>query len=231
MKLTYLITLCAFIFPCVGQAEYNLDEDTLDYVLSTPRYAKTNITSLTYYLIKPYKNDYDKARAIAYYIASTVAYDEYIYNDEGRTKLRVRPQKAKDLLKSKVGICKDFAVLFEAMCQKAGIEANVIYGYAFNVDTETGRKIRNQRDLSQSGHAWNSFKYLGKKIIVDVTFMGQGRTGHEKRITEMQHKRVLNKLKRQDNMYDLTPFYFDFSYAEEKKLYGIEHVERGQNRR
>ena len=119
-----------FVFFCVFPvyAENQLNQNTVNHVTNIPVRYQKNLSELTRYIIKPYRNDYDKARAIAYYIASHMVYDEYQYNEKGRTKVKYRRQTPQEFLKTRVGICADFADLFTAMCKLSGISAGTLEG-------------------------------------------------------------------------------------------------------
>lgn len=199
------------------------------YVEKTPRKAEENVASLVKYLVKPLDQDYDKARAIAFWIAGHINYDEYLYSNGQTSKLinTYQGQEPRELLKSRVGICGDFAKLFEEMCQKAGIRAEVVHGYAY-----AGRKKMSVNKLRKlnAGHAWNYFTYKGKKIYVDTTFMARGRTGVSGRVTDWSHNRALKEVKR-DNRYkskmtDFDDYYFDFDYKDEMRDKNYVHQER-----
>ena len=41
------------------------------------------------FLEKPFDNDYDKAKAIAFWIASHIYYDEYLYNNGGASRSKL----------------------------------------------------------------------------------------------------------------------------------------------
>ena len=223
MRFILSALLYAFVVILPVCAEKEIHRETLDYVLQTPNY--TNLSQLTRYLVKPYRTDYDKARAIAYYIASHIAYDEYMYNNNKKTKLRVKQRNPQEILQSKVGVCADFASLFTAMCQMAGIRVNTIHGYLFDVteDLRVNKMHRNTRT-----HAWNYFEYQRRKVLVDVTGMAQGRTGYEEYVTNAKRRRAVNEIKKQNQTYGVTPFYFDFDEKEEKELYRKAHVPNGR---
>lgn len=199
------------------------------YVENTPRKAEENITSLVKHLTKPFDDDYDKARAIAFWIAGHINYDEYLYNNGSTTKLikTYKKQDPRDLLRSRVGICGDFAALFEEMCQKAGIRAAEVHGYAYPGNREISvNRLKN----SSSGHAWNYFVYKNKKIYVDTTFMSKGSTGVSGRASSWNHNRALkeikhdNKYKSQVNNFD--DYYFDFNYKDEMRNRHYVHQEK-----
>lgn len=218
MRFISLALFYAFIVILPVHAEKEINRETLDYVLQTPNY--TNLSQITRYLIKPYRTDYDKARAIAYYIASHIAYDEYLYNNNKKTSLRSKRNNAQDVLQSRVGVCTDFALLFKTMCQMAGIRAYTVHGYLFDVDNNM-RVNKMHRDTH--AHAWNYFDYQRRKILVDVTGMAQGRTGYEEYVTNAKRQRAVNELKKQNKTYGVTPFYFDFNEKEEKELHHKTH--------
>ena len=103
------------------------------YAASVPRTEENNLSTLVIYLTKRLDDDYDKAKVIAFWIAEHINYDEYLYHDGKTTKLikNYQRQEPRELLKSRVGICGDFSSLFVAMCQKAGIRAYEVHGYAY----------------------------------------------------------------------------------------------------
>lgn len=221
----YLLCLL-FVFLTVFPvyAENQLNQNTVNFVTGIPVRYEKNLSELTRYIVKPYRNDYDKARAIAYYIASHMNYDEYQYNEKGRTKVKYRTQTPQEFLKTKVGICIDFADLFAAMCKLSGISAGVLKGY-----TLTGREMPTAANKRNSGHAWNYFMYRGKKVYVDTTFMSKGGTGHEHLVTEWNRKQAISKIQRENRFstktHGIDPFYFDFTYNQEKKVKPTRRIE------
>ena len=115
------------------------------FATHTPREVENNIHVLTRHLIKPLDDDYDKAKMIAFWIASHINYDEYLYNDGQTSKLikRYDGQDPNQLLSSRVGICGDFAKLFTAMCKQAGIFSGVVHGYAYPTDMRMNNSLKN----------------------------------------------------------------------------------------
>lgn len=199
------------------------------YVEKTPRKAEEDIASLVRFLTKPLDEDYDKARAIAYWIASRINYDEYLYNNGSTTKLinGYRGQEPRELLRSRVGICGDFAALFEEMCKRAGIRTHLVHGYAYPGQREISvNRLKNR----SYGHVWNYFAYKSKKIYVDTTFMARGTTGVSNRVTDWSHNRALKEIRR-DNKYqskinEFDDYYFDFKYKEEMRDKHYVHQEK-----
>lgn len=198
------------------------------FATNTPREVENNIHVLTRHLIKPLDDDYDKAKMIAFWIASHINYDEYLYSNGQVSKLikRYNGQSPNQLLSSRVGICGDFAELFTAMCKQAGIFSGIVHGYAYPTTARPNYHQKNEK----YGHAWNYFNYRGKKIYVDVTFMADGRTGTAGGSRNLAHKKTLRKIKNENqfsskvNSFD--DYYFDFNYRSEKRERGYLHEER-----
>lgn len=196
------------------------------YATNTPRKVENNLNVLVDHLVKPLDDNYDKAKMIAYWIASHIYYDEYLYTNGADTKLLKKhdEQEPDKLLKTRSGICSEFAELFAKMCRIAGIKSGIAYGYAY--PSTVRPSMREKRNY---GHAWNYFNYKGRKVYVDTTFMSRGSLQPTGGIREYAHKRALrsfennNKLKSQVNDFD--DFYFDFSYSKEKRERGYVHKE------
>lgn len=199
------------------------------FVLSTPRAVENSTSTLARYLTKPFDNDYDKARAIAFWIASHIYYDDYLYNGtkNKETYLRKTYQKQTPakLLRSRVGLCVDYAALFQEMCRKAGISATTIKGYAYPARAAFSPAIRNNY-----GHVWNYFLFKGKKIYVDTTFMAGGSLGADKYPNSAKHKNALYNFKKKNKETCVTAsvnsYYFDFNYKDEETVYSKTHRER-----
>ena len=124
-----------------------------------------------------------------------------------------------------MGICGDFAELFETMCKKAGIRVYTVSGFSYPANIRLSSKVK-----QNSGHAWNYFLYKGKKIYVDTTFMSKGTTGFSGRANDLNHNRALKQIKRENKrkseINDFDEFYFDFSYDDEEKMRRYKRLEK-----
>ena len=228
-KFFALLFLLLFVFCYQNAYATNYPSQRIKrYVDRLPQRAEHNLTTLVRQITKPLDDNYDKAKAIAFWIAGHVTYDEYYYHDGKVTRLikNYRGQSPNELLKSRVGICGDFAEMFKEMCKIAGIKAAVVKGYAYPA---TKRKPDLKR-LQNSGHAWNVFMYHSKKIYVDTTFMADGRTGVNGRGSNIAHRRALHDIKKDNkyhnnvNSYD--EYYFVFDYKDEITERNYVHTER-----
>lgn len=224
----FFVFLCCFLCLSSNLWARNYSSSQIErFVNKTPREVENNIPKLVNFLTKPFDNDYDKAKAIAFWIASRIVYDEYLYNNGKATKLRnsYMGQEPRELLKSRVGICGDFANLFKEMCKRAGIRVYNVRGFAYpsNARLSTSQK-RTQ------GHIWNYFIFNNRKIYVDTTFMAEGRTGIRGNGNSMNRTRTLRKIKNKNKYKSKTSnfdeFYFNFSYDDEEKLRKYKREER-----
>lgn len=215
---------CSYV-NIVKAANYQ-NEKIKHFVEQTPREVENKVATLANYLTKPFDNNYDKAKAIAFWIAGHINYDSYLYNKGKITKLMrsYNGQTANDLLKSRVGICGDFAELFATLCRASGIKANIVYGHAYN-----SKEFISDKEMPNFAHAWNYFIYKNKKIYVDTTFMAQGSTRLSGNPTNLKHRRALKEVRRDNKrvsqMNDINDYYFDFSYKQEERDRGFKHQE------
>ena len=209
-----LVFLC---FSAVSEAR--ISGQIRSHVNNTPRQYEDSIDTLVPYLIKPYNNDYDKAAAIATWIASRIVYDQFMYNRGRPTELikgKASAQNAeKDILITRVGICQDYADLFAKMGRAAGIEVGTIYGYILR------NKNRPKASMNDNNsHVWNYFMYNGKKIYVDTTWMAGGKLPYSTRVSSERREKQMEKFeklnKKRSKIYSVNDYYFDFDYEKEK---------------
>lgn len=229
--LLFIIILCCFAFNVCAYDRYNPNTGSVSEAavrrraFNAPAYVSNNARRLTAYLVKPFDNNIDKLRVIAYWIASHIAYDGYKYNN-GQGNMRNFGFHY-DVFKARTGICSDFALLFQEMSLYAGIR-NVKYVSGYVVTTTRLRSEYSNRLLGD-GHAWNSVKIKGKTYYIDTTWMApqkivpQGRSNR----TSLQHKftikrRVRSKLQT-DVAKNINTYYFLFTPQDEVHKFGEHH--------
>jgi len=118
------------------------------------------------------KGDREKAFLIYDWIAHTVSYDVERYRG---FKNYGKSQEPYHVLTSKLGLCAGYANLFNAMALEAGLNSQVIRGYASN-SGNAGRVIPSNY---QSNHAWNMVEWDNAWHFIDVTWgSGGGRQQH-----------------------------------------------------
>jgi len=139
-----------------------------DYSLKKP-------DALTDSLVINLTTDAEKFRAIFRWITDNIRYDYKTYlkimKMEGRRrKFRRGSQSALTRLSKKTfrrtiikkeAVCSGYAMLLEYMCNHAGIQCNVVEGYARTYNTSAYRR---------PNHAWNSVYLNGKWYLADATW-------------------------------------------------------------
>lgn len=118
----------------------------------------------------PFKTDSEKVRAIFYWMTQNISYDHkaidtYVPNliaDEDFEEKEIRKT-----LRTKKGICNDYALVFKALCDREDIICEKITGYA--VTEKPFFMLKFQYD-DNSNHAWNAVKINRKWYLIDVTW-------------------------------------------------------------
>ena len=99
-----------------------------------------------------------KVKVLHDWICDNIAYDCDVFTDEG-----VGEQGYEPVLKKKKAVCVGYANLLYVMCQLAGVECDVVFGWSkgFNYPGY----LREESD-----HAWNVVKIGNKWKLIDVTW-------------------------------------------------------------
>ena len=192
--------------------------------LNAPNNVATSTHKLAKYLTKPYKDDYDKLKVIAYWIASHIAYDEYKFKDGKENHKEMSYQY--DILKMRAGICSDFARLFMDMANASGVRGvEAVDGYVLE-NQHNLKKQYKKRDMPEYGHAWNKVKLDKRSFYVDTTFMANGAISPSRQYaSSLRHKLDLKQNARQHNVNEnIDDFFFDFTPKQEVKQYNMVHV-------
>lgn len=125
-----------------------------------PRAVTLNPSALVFALTKDKAGDKEKFDAIFTWVASNISYNYAAYfSANGSSETNI-----KRLLKSKTGICLDYATLMDTLCELAGISNVTVYGYVRD-------ELSDMNDsLYFDNHAWNAVKLNGQWYVYDVTF-------------------------------------------------------------
>jgi hypothetical protein len=129
--------------------------------IKAPPSAETSVESLAEYLGKTAKNDREKARAIYRWITEHIAYDVPSFLAKER-----KDNSPEGVLKSHLCVCEGYAKLFQALCEKAGVEAILVGGRA--------KATEFLDDPQMTAHAWNAIKLDGEWHLVDATWGAGG---------------------------------------------------------
>ena len=127
---------------------------------SASRMNFSTIKALGEYLVKPAKNDLEKARAIYRWISSHIEYDARSYFSNSYT-----PTDSENVFVSRRSVCDGYANLYESLAKVAGLEAVKISGYAKGYGYNAGGVLD-----SRPNHAWNAVKLNQKWYLVDSTW-------------------------------------------------------------
>ena len=128
--------------------------------MNAPASARASVESLAAYLVKPAKNDREKARAIFRWIAGNID-----YNMEAFFKGGGGAAGAEDVLKSGKSVCYGYSDLFLSLAGEAGLEAARISGYGKGYGYLPGKNFS-----GPSNHAWNGVKINGSWYLIDSTW-------------------------------------------------------------
>jgi Transglutaminase-like superfamily len=95
--------------------------------LQLPDSLTTSSEKISRYICSNFKSESDKSRAIFVWVATNIGYDvDNMFAINIREK---REDKISKVLKSRKGICENFAALFVDVCLKSGLKAIVVEGY------------------------------------------------------------------------------------------------------
>lgn len=129
------------------------------YARQAPDSLSRNLPALADYLSAEARNETETARAIYTW---TVHYLQYDNQAEQRGK-RIN-QNLYDILRRRKGLCMDYALLYQSLCQHAGLQCAKIDGYAAP-RLAAARKVPEKAD-----HAWNAVWADGRWHLLDATW-------------------------------------------------------------
>lgn len=135
------------------------DRKILEHVKNTPGDTGRDIDSLVSYLELGTSSKKDIAKAFSYWIMQNISYDIYAFiNNSFNT------EGIKGTLRDKRGVCQDYAELFKAMCDRAGIKCYVVAGYAKAFGYKPGSSF------DKANHAWNIICLDDNWYLMDLTW-------------------------------------------------------------
>ena len=137
-----------------------------------------NLTETVNELTIPFDSEMEQVRSIFTWIATNVSYDckEFHRKFEDR-KAKTRPELRERSYSKQTAICAGYAILFDEMCEIAGINAEYISGYA-RISPRPPSP-----DRLNSNHAWNAVEIDGKWYLLDATWAAGYTDGELKKFT------------------------------------------------
>jgi hypothetical protein len=129
MKLSRLIFLFILSLQTISAQKENGSEfSNIDKkALQIPDSLTTTTNQIAKYIISNFDKDAEKSRAIFIWIASNIQYD--IDNMFALNIYEKKEEKIAKALKTKKGICEDYAYLFNDICIKSGLKSFIVEGY------------------------------------------------------------------------------------------------------
>lgn len=230
-KLWWFVTVLFFAVSPVFAKEQPLikqssirQQQILRYAKNAPQSVSENPRSLAVYLAKPFDNKIEKMQAIAYWIATHIAYDSYKFDKVPNLKNK---KYHYDVFKARTGICGDFAMLFQEMSLYAGIRGvRIVSGFV--VTTKRLQQKYNPRQLG-TGHAWNAVNINGYTYYIDTTWMAMQKVAVKgsHSYNQWNHKQEIWKRLRQKNTTqaasNIRYYYFLFTPQDEVRKFGEHH--------
>lgn len=179
MKFLKLILLFTFVPHSIFSQEFDVAQYAVTdkTALEIPASMTKSTDLIAQYVRSNFKSDQDKVRAAFVWVASNIAYEtKYSYNIYEN-----RDQKIVRALKTRKGICENYAALFSEICNKSGIKSYVIEGYT----------KRNSTINSQS-HVWNASLIDGCWYLFDPTW-GAGQIDNNSFVKKLNNKYFCQK--------------------------------------
>ncbi len=145
------------------------------------------VDPLSLLINQDFKTQEEKTRAIYTWIALNISYDvktyksgtkpiKYTYRTEEERLQKVQEIEenlAKQTLKTRKAICHGYSTLFKILCQKSGIECQLI----------SGASKTNLKDIGKGptniDHSWNAVKINNQWKLIDVTWAAGFIDGNE----------------------------------------------------
>ena len=151
----FLLFLCSDI-----KANYNvLNFNSADNLaLNTPQYIAENMESLVAYGQTNTQSELEMTRFLFVWLAQNIHYDS---SELYALKRTTSKQLSDSVFLNRKGICRGYADLLTLLCQKAGIYARTVTGYA---------KSSGDKADSSDFHAWNAIRVAGQWHLFDVTW-------------------------------------------------------------
>jgi hypothetical protein len=156
MKYIYLVL--SFLFCILGFSQPQVGYDLIDKKVATiPLNSGTSINAVANFINTNFKTENDKIRAVFYWTSSNISYDVknmFVVNFDETPQDRIAKT-----LKTKKGICGDYAAIFNEIAALVGVKSVVVSGY-----TKQNGKI------ATLSHAWCAAKIDNKWYIFDPTW-------------------------------------------------------------
>ena len=173
------IFLCLLSFPVFAQIAHTPPKSPVPYssidkkALQLPDSLSSTTQQIASYITANFATDSDKARAIFIWVASNIQYD--IDNMFAINFYEKKEEKIAKALRTKKGICENYAALFNDVCQKSGLSSYVIIGYT-----------KQNGFADYIPHAWCAAQINGTWFLFDPTW-GSGYASNGKFVKKINN--------------------------------------------
>lgn len=165
MKNIYLLLSFCFSLLSFGQA--NVGYTLVDAKMTAIPANVTNSTEeIAKYINANFKTENDKIRAVFYWTASNIGYD--VENMFAVNITETPQERITKTLKTKKGICGDYAAIFNEIANLVGVKSVVVDGYT-----------KQEGKVASLAHAWCAAKIENKWYLFDPTW-GSGYVNNNK---------------------------------------------------
>jgi transglutaminase/protease-like cytokinesis protein 3 len=155
--------------PIIVFGQNKVNPELFEHAKNAPPSVEKKYRDLAEYLKAPCQNDREIVESIFYWMAINIA-----YNDDPEYERSYSDSIAKTTLLTKKSGCEGTARLFCEICHAAGIECNVIFGFAEGYSFD-------QQQQTTPNHGWNAVKIDGEWKLVDATWGSGGSTTEHSR--------------------------------------------------
>jgi len=147
-----------FFYSLLSFGQVNTGYSLIDAKMAAiPVNLTTSTDAIATYITANFKTETDKIRAVFYWTTSNISYD--IANMYTINFSETIQEKIVRTLKTKKGVCIHYAVVFNELSQKVGVQSCIIEGY-----TKQNGKV------SDLAHAWIAAKIDKKWFLFDPTW-------------------------------------------------------------
>jgi len=175
----FVIFFCLLSLPVFAQKKLPTSKPAAPYAatdkkaLALPDSLSNTTRQIATYITANFATDSDKARAIFIWVASNIQYD--IDNMFAINFYEKKEEKIAKALKTKKGICENYAAVFNDVCQKSGLISYVITGYT-----------RQNGFADYIPHAWCAAQVNGTWYLFDPTW-GSGYVSNGKFVKKINN--------------------------------------------
>ena len=167
LSMKNIVLILSIFFPLLSFGQSNVGNTLVDAKMTVIPANSTNTTvAIAQYINTNFKTENDKIRAVFYWTASNISYD---VKNMFAVNVDETPQdRVTKALKTKKGICGDYATIFNEIANLVGVKSVIVEGY-----TKQDGKV------ATLAHAWCAAKIENKWYLFDPTW-GSGYVNNNK---------------------------------------------------